>query len=208
MPTIEVFLAYTLACILVILSPGPDNILAVSRGLSQGKRAAIVTSAAAATGLLLHVMAAAFGLAIILQTSQSAFMVLKIVGASYLIWLGVKALSARNLISFSKTHRLSMRAVYWTGFLTNLLNPKPAIFILAFVPQFIRLDQGSMTMQMLIFGVWFAVLAFAIFATLGCMATAVSDWLEGRPRATFGLNIGAGLALIGAGFSVIAIGRS
>ena len=98
MITTEILLTYTVASVLIILSPGPDNILAVSRGISQGRIAASVSSAGAALGLLVHVAAAVFGLAILIQTSAAAFGVIKLIGAGYLIWLGIKALRSRDLI--------------------------------------------------------------------------------------------------------------
>jgi len=207
MPSPDILIAFTLACALVILSPGPDNILAIGRGLSQGKEAALITSAAAATGLLVHVAAATLGLAVIIQTSQTAFFFVKLMGAAYLIWLGVKAIFSRNLISFKQTDQLPIRSIFWTGFLTNVLNPKPAIFILAFIPQFISGDETEIGQQMFVLGVWFALMAFGIFSVLGCSATIVAGWFERHPKSVFGLNIGAGLALVGAGVSVIAMER-
>lgn len=207
MPSPEILMTFTLACALVIVSPGPDNILAIGRGLSQGKIAALITSAAAATGLLVHVAAATLGLAVIIQTSQTAFFVVKLIGAGYLIWLGAKAILSRNLISFNATDRLPLRSIFWTGFLTNVLNPKPAIFILAFIPQFISVEGDAMGQQMFVLGAWFALMAFVIFAVLGRSTTVVAGWFERNPRSVFALNIGAGLALVGAGISVIAMDR-
>lgn len=207
MPSPEILMTFTLACALVIVSPGPDNILAIGRGLSQGKIAALITSDAAATGLLVHVAAATLGLAVIIQTSQTAFFVVKLIGAGYLIWLGAKAILSRNLISFNATDRLPLRSIFWTGFLTNVLNPKPAIFILAFIPQFISVEGDAMGQQMFVLGAWFALMAFVIFAVLGRSTTVVAGWFERNPRSVFALNIGAGLALVGAGISVIAMDR-
>ena len=207
MPSPEILMTFTLACALVIVSQGPDNILAIGRGLSQGKIAALITSAAAATGLLVHVAAATLGLAVIIQTSQTAFFVVKRIGAGYLIWFGAKAILSRNLISFNATDRLPLRSIFWTGFLTNVLNPKPAIFILAFIPQFISVEGDAMGQQMFVLGAWFALMAFVIFAVLGRSTTVVAGWFERNPRSVFALNIGAGLALVGAGISVIAMDR-
>ena len=137
MISFEMWLTYTMACIFIILSPGPDNILAVSRGLSQGRLAAIVSSMGAGLGLMVHVLAAALGLAVIVKNSAPAFFVVKVVGAAYLIWLGLRVLKSRDLISFSSERPLPLRSVFVSGFLTNVLNPKHALFILAFVPQFV-----------------------------------------------------------------------
>ena len=206
--SLEHWITYTLACTLIILSPGPDNILAVSRGLSQGRLAAVVSSVGAGAGLLVHVIAATFGLAILVQTSDLAFGIVKIVGAAYLIWLGINAIKNRDLISFSASKKKPMKSVLLTGFLTNVLNPKPVIFILAFVPQFVSPDYGSsIAAQSLLLGVWFAVLAFLIFALAGCFASVLARWLEERPGVTLGLNIGAGTTLVLAGMSIALLDR-
>lgn len=203
MVPMETWVAYTAACILIILVPGPDNILAVSRGLSQGRLAACITSMGAGLGLMLHVFVAVLGLAALIQASAAAFSIIKFVGAGYLIWLGIKALRSRSLITFQSNNHLSCRAVFLTGFLTNVLNPKPALFILAFVPQFVSPTHGSIELQTLFLGTWFAFMAFSTFTVLGLFSSIFARWLENRPRAVLGLNVGAGATFIAAGLSVV-----
>lgn len=204
---VETWVAYTTACALVILAPGPDNILAISRGLSQGRLAAWLSSAGAGFGLMVHVFAAVLGLAVLIQTSATAFSIVKIAGAGYLIWLGIKAFRSKSLITFSPRERSSLRSVFLTGFLTNVLNPKPAFFVMAFVPQFVSSESGPVVLQTLALGVWFAVMAFAIFAVMGSSASLLARWLERRPRITVGLNMGAGVTFILAGLSVAFLER-
>lgn len=199
---IEIWLTYTAACVLIILVPGPDNILAVSRGLSQGRAAACISSIGAGLGLMVHVFVAILGLAALIQASAVAFSMVKLVGAGYLIWLGIKAMRSRSLITFSSHSHLPYRAIFMTGFLTNVLNPKPALFILAFVPQFVSPMHGSVELQTLFLGTWFAVLAFSIFTVLGVFSSMFARWLESRPNTILGLNIGAGTTFIAAGLSV------
>jgi len=207
MASVDIFLAYTIACILIILVPGPDNILSVGRGLSQGRSAACVSSAGASLGLLVHVIAAVLGLAILIQTSALAFTLIKLAGAGYLIWLGIKVLLSRDLITFTPSTHLPLKSVFITGFLTNVLNPKPAIFIMAFVPQFVSPDQGYVVFQTLVLGVWFALLAFLIFSVLGSFASTLARWLENSPRTLVGMNVGAGATFIAAGLSVAMLER-
>ena len=208
MISIEIWLTYTLACILIILSPGPDNILAVSRGLSQGRLAAVVTSVGAGFGLMVHVFTAALGLAVIVKNSAPAFFVVKIVGAGYLIWLGLKVLKSGDLISFSSEKKqLPLTSVFITGFLTNVLNPKPALFVLAFVPQFVSQNAGHAVMQTIVLGSWFAILAIIIFSVLGSFSAELSSWLEKHPKGIVGLNIGAGLTFVTAGLSIAFLQR-
>ncbi len=203
----ETLVAYLAAVLLVVASPGPDNILAISRGLSQGRLAGALSSLGAGLGIMCHSVAAALGLALLLQTSPLAFWVVKAVGAGYLIWLGYKAISARDLVSFLPAQRQSLGRVFATGLLSNVLNPKPGLFVVAFIPQFTSPARGSVPAQMLVYGAIFAVLTAIIFALLACFAAQLSAWLQRRPKAVAGLNIGAGLTFIVAGLSILALGR-
>ncbi len=119
---LEVFITYTLACFLLVVSPGPDNLLAMGRGLSQGKLAATVSGLASGSGILFHVMAATFGLTLLIQTSELAFYAVKIVGAGYLIWLGIKVLRSRQLFSLEETKKQPLKHIFATGFLSAALN--------------------------------------------------------------------------------------
>jgi threonine/homoserine/homoserine lactone efflux protein len=202
---IDVWAAYTAACVLLVLSPGPDNLLAIGRGLSQGRVAACVSGAASGAGILFHTLAATLGLTVLIQTSQWAFWIVKIVGAAYLIWLGIKVLRSRSLVSFQPVAQQSLRSIFATGFLSAALNPKPGLFVLAFLPQFVSLERGSVAAQMLVYGLWFAVLTAIGFALMGVFASSLTGWLRSRPRVVAGLNIGAGVAFVGAGLSVVAL---
>lgn len=198
-----VLLAYLAACLLVVIVPGPDNILAISRGLSQGNKAAILSSIGAGSGILIHTLMATLGLSVIIQTSELAFWIIKIIGAFYLIYLGYKAISSRNLISFLPTAQLPLKKVFIIGTLSNVLNPKPGLFILAFVPQFVDASKGSISLQMLIYGIIFAIMTAIIFSILGCFASQLASWLKQHSKVIKGLNISAGLTLIIAGLSIL-----
>lgn len=203
----DILAAYLAAVLLVVVAPGPDNILAISRGLSQGRAAAILSSVGAGLGILCHTVAAALGLTLIVQASPAAFWAVKLVGAAYLLWLGFKALTSRNLISFTPTAKQSLRRVFATGLFSNVLNPKPGLFVLAFIPQFMSADRGSVTVQMLVYGAIFAVLTAVIFSVLGSYAAKLSGWLERRPKATTCLNLVAGVTFIASGISILALGN-
>jgi threonine/homoserine/homoserine lactone efflux protein len=203
----EILFAYLAAVLLVVMSPGPDNILAISRGLSQGRLAGALSSIGAGLGIMCHTVAAALGLALLLQTSPVAFWLVKVVGAAYLIWLGYKAITARNLVSFVPAQRQSLPKVFATGLLSNVLNPKPGLFVVAFIPQFSSPDRGSVPVQMLVYGAIFAVFTAVIFAILASFAAQLSAWLSRRPRVVAGVNVGAGVTFIAAGLSILALGR-
>ena len=201
----DTLLAYVSACLLVVISPGPDNLLAVSRGLSQGRLAAALSSLGAGLGILCHTLAATFGLSLLLQGSPGAFWAAKIVGALYLSWLGYKALVSGDLVSFAPTARLPLRRVLLTGWLSNVLNPKPGLFVLAFLPQFVDSHRGPVAAQMLACGAIFAVLTAVIFSVMGAFASRLSGWLQSRPRVVRGVNIGTGLTFVAAGLSVLSL---
>lgn len=202
---IEVWITYTLACLLLVISPGPDNILAIGRGLSQGKLAACVSGAASGAGILFHILTATFGLTLLIQTSEVAFVVVKLIGAGYLIWLGIKVLRSRNLISLSPTQKQPLINILTTGFLSAALNPKPGMFVLAFIPQFVNPQLGSVTTQMFVYGSWFALLTAIGFSLMGIFASRLAGWLHKRTRIVNALNIGAGLTFITSGLAVAAL---
>ncbi len=199
---LDVFVTYTLACLLLVISPGPDNLLAIGRGLSQGKFAAIMSGMSSGAGILFHVMAATFGLTLLIQTSELAFYVVKLIGAGYLIWLGIKVLRTRNLFSLEPAKKQSLTTIFSTGFLSAALNPKPGLFVLAFIPQFVNPNLGSVTVQMIGYGVWFALLTAIGFSLMGVFSSQLSNWLQSRPKLISGLNIGAGLTFISSGLAV------
>ncbi|OYT91603.1 MAG: lysine transporter LysE [Burkholderiales bacterium PBB3] len=202
---LDVLLAYSAACLLVVLAPGPDNILAIGRGLSQGPRAAALSALGAGVGILFHTLMAALGLSVLLQGSEVLFWVIKLIGAAYLIWLGVHALRSKNLIAFTPAAHVPLRKIFTSGALSNILNPKPGLFVLAFVPQFVDATRGSVTTQMLVFGSIFALMTTLLFALMGAFANRLAAWLQQRPRVTTGLNVGAGLVFIASGLSVLAL---
>lgn len=199
---IEVVVTYTLACLLLVISPGPDNLLAIGRGLSQGKLAAVISGASSGVGILFHVIAATFGLTLLIQTSEIAFYVVKFIGAAYLIWLGIKVLRSKNLISLEPAKKQSYNTIFATGFFSAALNPKPGMFVLAFIPQFVNPSLGSVTVQMIGYGVWFAILTAVGFSLMGVSSSRLAVWLKNKPKIVSGLNTGAGVTFVSSGLAV------
>ncbi|WP_448566316.1 LysE family translocator [Thalassotalea ganghwensis] len=205
--TTEIFITYTLACLLLVISPGPDNILAISRGLTQGKLAATISASASGAGILFHVLAATLGLTLLIQTSPIAFYLVKFVGAAYLLWLGIKVLRSKQLISVTPSEKLPLKNIFLTGFLSAALNPKPGIFVLAFIPQFISPEANSVSVSMLLLGSWFALLTTCGFALMGVFSAKLSHWLIHQPKVAQHLNTGAGLTFISSGIAIALIKR-
>lgn len=100
-----------------------------------------------------------------------------------------------------------MGRIFLSGLLSNVLNPKPGLFVVAFIPQFVSISRGSVEVQMLVYGAIFAVLTAALFTLLGGFAAKLSAWLERRPKAVAAANVGAGITFIAAGLSILALER-
>src|SRR5215208_3087481 len=126
----------------LIITPGPDMLYVITRGVTQGRRAGMLSAIGVICGILVHTTAAALGLTLILQTSALAFLIVKTLGAAYLIYLGIKAWWEKSTFHLpASTSNVSSRRVFWQGVFSNVLNPKVAIFFLAFLPQFV--DKGG-----------------------------------------------------------------
>jgi len=201
----EILLTYLAACLVVVMAPGPDNILAIGRGLSQGRNAAILSSLGAGVGILFHTLTAALGLSVLIQGSEMAFWVIKAVGALYLIWLGYKALRAQNLIAFTPAAHLPLHRIFVSGALSNILNPKPGLFDLALLPQVRAPRSGPRPRAPARAGGLFAAMTTILFSIMGSFANRLASWLKAHPRVTSGLNIGAGLTFVVSGLSVLTL---
>ncbi|MEO7841903.1 MAG: LysE family translocator, partial [Anaerolineales bacterium] len=122
----------------LIIAPGPDMLYVITRGVTQGRTAGMLSALGVICGILVHTLAAALGLSLIIQTSAFAFLLVKYLGAIYLITLGVKAWRDKSTFSLqTPASRVSFHRVFWQGVLSSVLNPKIAIFFLAFLPQFV-----------------------------------------------------------------------
>ena len=184
----------------LIIAPGPDMLYVITRGMAHGPRVGILSAVGVISGILVHTTAAAFGLTLILQTSAFAFLAVKYVGAAYLIYLGVKAWRDKSTFSLqTQTSVVSSRAVFWQGVLSNVLNPKIAIFFLAFLPQFVDKGSSQVTLQMVILGLTFAFFGLCFLLVVGYSSGAIGGWLTRRPHYAKFLQRLAGGILIGLG---------
>lgn len=147
---------------LLNVMPGPDSLLIMSKSASQGWRAGSVASLGIGSGVFVHVFAAALGLSAILASSATAFTVVKYVGAAYLVYIGITALRQKSSIDSEANNSVNslphtMKSIFWQGFLSNALNPKVALFFLAFVPQFINHDSPEKALAFIVLGAIFNV---------------------------------------------------
>ena len=195
-----VFLATSLV---LIITPGQDMILVMSRSIAQGAKAGLATAAGVSTGLLGHTVLASLGLGAILHTSEILFMVLKLVGAAYLIYLGVRLLLTKNHIALTQPSIASLKRLFLQGALSNLANPKITLFYFAFLPQFIAHDTTHPTVMLLLLGSLFALLTFLVKGPVGYFAGYLSAWLRARQIVLLWLHRCSGMVLIGLGFGLV-----
>ena len=180
MDTASFILFFTASWVLIV-TPGPDMIYVMTRGISQGPRAGVVSALGVTLGILAHTMLAAFGLAVILSTSALAFLFVKYVGAGYLIYLGIQSFRDKSRLDFTKNKPpAAIGAVFIQGVFSNLFNPKIALFFLAFLPQFVKPENGSTTVQMLFLGGVFALSGVVFLVFLGYFSGGVGKWLAKR----------------------------
>ena len=172
---------FVVAGLLLNITPGPDMAYIMGRSAQLGARAGAVAALGITAGCSVHIAAAALGLSAILATSAEAFFILKLVGAAYLIWVGISLLrhagaSVANGINGKAA--ISLRGIFLQGFLTNALNPKVALFFLAFLPQFISATAPSKPLAFIVLGL--------IFCTTGTIVCLTIAWSTARASAAFG----------------------
>jgi threonine/homoserine/homoserine lactone efflux protein len=193
------------AVAVIIAIPGQDMLLSLSRGLTQGSGAGFAHALGVGLGIMLHSLLAAVGVSALLTATETGFWLVKLAGGAYLISLGVQQWRHANAVAVMRADKASLLVIFWRGFLSNLLNPKVALFVLAFVPQFVRSGDGasSALVQMLLLGAIFSILTIVAYAALGAAAGAVSGWLSRHPaylrnvnRASAGLFVTCGAAVL------------
>ena len=167
----------------LIIAPGPDMIYVISRGMAHGRRAGMLSAIGVVCGILVHTTAAAFGLTLILQTSAFAFLLVKFVGAAYLLYLGIQAWRDKSTFRLQTSGSIARSsALFWQGVLSNVLNPKIAIFFLAFLPQFVDKGSSHVTLQMVTLGITFACFGLCFLLIVGYSSGAIGRWLLNRPH--------------------------
>ena len=183
MPSASTFFLFGLAALGLLVVPGPAVLYIVTRSIHQGRAAGLISVLGVATGSLVHVAAAALGLSALLMSSAVAFEAVKFLGAAYLIWLGIRTLRGRDqeeLPEGGEPAKLSR--AYTQGVVVNVLNPKTALFFLAFLPQCVDPDAGPPAPQMLVLGALFVTLGCLSDGTYALVASHLGAWLRSRPR--------------------------
>ena len=202
MPDSSTLLVFGAAALALIVVPGPAVLYIVAQSIDRGRLAGVVSALGVAVGGLVHVTAAAIGLSSLLVSSATAFNVVKYAGAGYLIGLGLWTILRRPdepAVEIPKERKLSRR--FWQGVVVNILNPKTALFFLAFLPQFVTEARGHVGEQIVALGVVFVLLGAVTDSLYALTASSAARWLRGQPRflagerwVTGGLYISLGLA--------------
>ena len=192
----ELLLAFLAASVLITLAPGPDNAMVLSLGISRGRPAGIGFGIGCALGCFTHTLWATLGIGALVQGSELAFAILKLAGAAYLVYLGSLAwrhAGKSGLINLSRGSEPLFVHVR-RGFIANVVNPKVALFFIAYLPQFVDPARGAVWPQMLTLGIVFAMQTTVIFGSLGWVSGSIGARLQGRPR--LGLWLDRGTALL------------
>ena len=203
---------FVAASLAVIVAPGPDNIYVLTRGIAQGRMVALASAWGMCSGLLFHTTLAAVGLSTILARSALALSIVKYIGAAYLVYLGVRALLSREEFSPSveKIFTVKLRNFFLQGLTMNLLNPKVAVFFMAFLPQFVSPSvgtAGSAALRLVALGLVFALLSVVIFSAIALFSGVVGDRLSRNPRFATALQWSTAFVLVGLGVRLALSGR-
>src|SRR5260370_23876051 len=186
MPDHAAFLAFLVAALALNFAPGPDMLYVLGRSLGQGCKAGVVSALGIFAGCLVHITAAALGLAALLQASATAYNVIRYAGASYLLYLGARMLlnkDAQNELSpGASPPPTSLSRIFTQGVITNILNPKVAMFFVAFLPQFVNAARGSVVFQIAVLGLIFDVGGTLVNIGVAFFAGHIGNRLRQSPR--------------------------
>lgn len=210
MPSPDRLLAFTLLSLLLIVVPGPSVLFVISRALAYGRQAALTTVWGGAVGSLVMAAAISVGLGAVVETSALAYSLIKFAGAGYLVYLGVRAFRHRGALRAAFERQVapvSGPRVWWEGFVVGATNPKSAVFFAAVLPQFADPEAGHASVQMVVLGAIFAVIALASDTVWGLAAGAVRSWFARSARRLEFVGGAAGLTMVGLGVGLAATGR-
>lgn len=168
---LSLYLSFCLAALLMALMPGPDNIFVLTESIAKGAKNGVLISLGLNLGVLVHTLAAATGVSLILKQSELAFTIVQYAGAAYLLYLAYA--SAKEKVEQFDSKESSVKGNFKlvrTGFIMNVMNPKVSLFFIAFLPQFVRPEKGAVVYQMVLMGISFMVIGFLTFSSFAILA--------------------------------------
>jgi threonine/homoserine/homoserine lactone efflux protein len=203
--TLEQFLGFLVAALLITASPGPDNLMVLGVGMSRGRRQGMVFGLGCALGCLTHTALATLGVSALIAASPMAFAALKVCGGLYLIWLGFSALRSRGgaRVDSAAAPDESLGRLFTKGLFASSINPKVVLFFFSFLPQFVIAAHGHASWQTAQLGLVFTVQACVLFGLLGYFSGAIGKWINVNPRAGLWLDRVAGTIFVGLGLRLI-----
>ncbi|KAA3500155.1 LysE family translocator [Agrobacterium sp. O3.4] len=191
-PSLPTLVAFTIAILLLAVTPGPDMTLWISRSLREGRAAGFMTLVGTNIGITVHTMLVAFGVAALIVASPTAFLILKTGGAAYLVWLAIQAIRKGSDFVMVKTNgekpQSSLRSALLNGIWVNLLNPKVIIFFMTFLPQFVSASDPHVTGKLIFLGIWSIIVALPIGIGIVVAADVLSAWLQRNRKVLRGLD--------------------
>ncbi len=192
---------FFLAVLLLNATPGPDTAYIVGRSVAQGRNAGLMSALGISVGCCVHALALALGLSAILAASATAFMLIKLAGGIYLIYLGIRMTLAKPaaMVAAVKEDVRSLRTIFWQAMITNVLNPKVILFFLAFIPQFVRTDAPQKTVAFLLLGVMFAAISMCWNSGTAFLAGTLARRASRNPKLRLWLERTVGGAFIALG---------
>ncbi|WP_433623282.1 LysE family translocator [Halomicrococcus sp. NG-SE-24] len=197
---VETLAVFVPAALALVLAPGPDTVYVLTRSIGGGRRVGVASAAGIGVGVLVHTSAAILGLSVVVRRSALAFRVVKYVGAAYLLYLGVETLRSSQQFELdgASTTSTDRRTSFARGVLVNVLNPKVAIFFLAFLPQFVT-RTGPVTPQLAALGLTYAVLTLSYLVAVALLSGTIRRVLAARSWVEDGLRAVTGSVLVGLG---------
>ena len=205
-PTTSQWLAFIVASALFIQVPGPSLLFTIGRALTVGRRDALLSVLGNALGVVTQVLAIAVGLGAVVAASSHAYVALKIVGAAYVVWLGIQAIrhradarAALGAVDHLAVARVSARRSLRVGFTVGLTNPKTVVFFVAFLPQFVNEPAGHAGAQLAVLGLVFGAMCVASDSVWALAASKARDWFARRPQRLDTLGVAGGVMMIGLG---------
>jgi threonine/homoserine/homoserine lactone efflux protein len=199
---------FILSSLALLLVPGPAVLYIVTRSLSQGRAAGLASMAGVNAGALTHTLAAALGLSAILISSAVAFTAVKFLGAAYLIYLGIRQFFTKGAFENIELKQDSLSRIFVQGYLVSIFNPKLALFFFAFLPQFVDVNRGSVTLQMLFLGLIFVGLAAISDGMYALLSSSLGRWLKRNPRFASRQKYVTGSVYLGLGLTATLTGSS
>jgi threonine/homoserine/homoserine lactone efflux protein len=206
MPPIGDVIAFAIASFLIIIIPGPSVLFTIGRGISYGKKAALVNVAGNSVGMLIGSLAVAIGIGTFVQSSDIAYALVGVLGGGYLVYLGYDAIKTRKDVAQAlvmKSDPKPSSQLFKQGFVVGFLNPKSLVFFAAILPQFVDRSQGQIILQMIFLATVFFVIAVISDGTWGIVAGTARNWLAQTPNRIEKISGAGGLIIIALGVSVV-----